>query len=147
MLDSLSAVLSAAREDYHDGYLHSTTEELHSLDGPETDTSPGDELAAGEEIIRLMNIYTDGLAEERFRLAVKVLKGDKTADEKLWEIDELMPIPATVSGEKLGSALGVTKTAVQKTSWWEKKRRGRRDQDSEEREELRRRQGQTFERD
>ena len=68
----------------------------------------GDDQAA----IRLLSVFTDGLADERLNKAGSVLDDDKlTVDEKLWKIDVLMPIPPAVSAAKLGKVLGVSKTA------------------------------------
>ncbi len=97
--------------------------------------------------VRLLNIYTNGLADERLEKASSVLNSDRTVDEKLWEIDELMPIPPSVPAQKLGKALGVSKTAVQKTSWYDQKRKGRKDEEIDEREGRLRQRGQEYERD
>ena len=87
--------------------------------------APTDTSAAA---FRLLNILTNGLADERFDKACNVLNDDqRTADEKLWEIDELIPIPPTTSGAKIGKALGVSKAAIQRTTWYIEKRKGERD--------------------
>ncbi len=109
----------------------------------------GDQDAAGgaSAAVRLLNIYTNGLADERLEKASIVLNSDLTVDEKLWKIDELMPIPPTVSGEKLGNAFGVSKAAIQKTSWYKQKRKGRQDEEIAQRGDRLRQRGKTYERD
>ena len=97
--------------------------------------------------VRLLNVYTNGLADKRLEEACNVLDSGLTANEKLWKLDELMPIPPTVSGEKLGSALGVSKAAIQRTDWYIEKRKGRKDEEIDQREERLRQRGQTHERD
>ena len=63
--------------------------------------------------IRLLSVFTDGLADERLDKAGDVLNDDKlTVDEKLWKIDALIPIPPTVSAERLGKALGGRRQGV-----------------------------------
>ena len=84
--------------------------------------------------VRLLNVYTNGLADERLEKVRSVLDSKQTVDDKLQKIDELMPIPPSVSAPKLGKALGVSKTAVQNTSWYIQKRKGRKDEKIDERE-------------
>lgn len=47
--------------------------------------------------VRLLNVYTNGLPDERCKKACCVLDSDLTVDEELWGIDELVPIPPAVS--------------------------------------------------
>jgi hypothetical protein len=68
-------------------------------------------------------------------------------DEKLWKIDALMPIPPTVSAAKLGKALGVSKTAVQNTTWYIQNRKGQKDNEIGRRREQHRQRGQQYEGD
>jgi hypothetical protein len=96
--------------------------------------------------IRLLNAFTNGLADERLDKAANVLNNDTlTIDEKLWAIDALMPIPPTVSGAKLGKALGVSKTAIQNTTWYIQKRKGQKDNEIGRRHEQYRQRGQQYE--
>lgn len=104
----------------------------------------GDDQTA---IRRLLNIYTDGLADERLGRASDVLKADRTVDEKLQMLDALIPIPPTVSARALGEALGVTKAAVQKTSWYIQNRKGQNDLEAGRRQERYKQRGQQHKRD
>jgi putative hemolysin len=106
--------------------------------------------ARGEDqaAIRLLSVFTNGLADERLDKAGSVLDDDKlTVDEKLWKIDALMPIPPTVSAAKLGKALGVSKTAVQNTTWYIQNRKGQKDNEIGRRREQHRQRGQQYEGD
>lgn len=86
--------------------------------------STGDHAAA----IKLWSIYTNGVSDERLKLASSVLLNcDLTIDQKLQKIDEAVPIPPSASAAKLGSLLGVSKTAIQKTPWYIKNRKGERE--------------------
>jgi len=99
-------------------------------------------------VIRLLSVYTNGLADERLGRVGNVLNDDKLSmDEKLWKIDVLMPIPPTVSAAKLGKALGVSKTAVQKTTWYLQKCKGQKDNEIGRRQEQHRQRGQQYEPD
>lgn len=105
-------------------------------------TERGDHQAS----MRLMNIYTNGLAGQRLDGAVNILEDEKlTVDEKLWKIEAFMPIPPTVSGAKLGEALGVSKAAVQKTTWYIENRKGRMEDEVARRHEQHTRRGQQYE--
>jgi hypothetical protein len=79
-----------------------------------------------QAVRRLLSVYTNGVSDERIDGAARVLLDDElNTNEKLTEIDELMPIPPTATAEQLGRQLiGVTKQAVMKTAWWKKKRKG-----------------------
>jgi hypothetical protein len=78
--------------------------------------------------LALMRVFTNGIADERIQKAARLLADSKlTANEKLTEIDALIPFPATVSAEQLGDMLGVTKQAVLKTDWWIQNRKGEKD--------------------
>lgn len=117
----LAHELAKELQDWVGAEITATRTDTKQLASP-TDATPN------QATIHLLNIYTNGLAHERIDKAINVLNDDKlTVDEKLWKIDELMPIPSTVSAKKLGEALGVTKTAVQNTSWYIKKRKGQKE--------------------
>ena len=124
-----------------------TTTQAKQDETPGDEGQPHDPAGDVSTAVRLLNVYTNGLADERFDKASSVLDSNLTVDEKLWKIDELMPIPPTVSGEKLGKALGVSKTAVQNTSWYDQKRKGRKDEEIDQREDRLRQRGKTYERD
>jgi hypothetical protein len=80
-------------------------------------------------VLALLRVYTNGVADERIRQAARIAADDTlTANEKLTRIDELIPVPPTASAEQLGALLGVSKTAVLKTEWWDKNRRGMADE-------------------
>jgi len=74
---------------------------------------------------QLLSVFTNGLTDEWLGRAESVLRDDnQTANEKLTKIDELMSLPPTVSAEKLGDLVGVSKQAVMKTDWWIQNRKG-----------------------
>jgi hypothetical protein len=78
-----------------------------------------------QALMRVLNVFTDGVADTRIETASRLLSDDAlTADEKLTRIDELIRFPATASAEQLGVMLGVTKQAVLKTEWWRQNRQG-----------------------
>lgn len=87
--------------------------------------------SATEGVTRLVDIYVNGLATANLTLAANVMASKElTVNEKLTQIDKLMPIPPTASAEALGRALGVSKTAIQKTDWYVKKRLGKTDENT-----------------
>ena len=64
-------------------------------------------VTEGQAAFRLLNIYTNGVADEQFVKASNVLIDDTlTINERLSKIDNLLPIPPTASAEKLGKAAG-----------------------------------------
>ena len=100
----------------------------------------------GQAAVRLLSIFTNGLADERFDKAGDVLNDNGlTVDEKLWKIDALMPIPPTVSAAKLGKSLGVSKTAIQNSTWYVQKRKGERQNEIGRRREQHRQRGEQYE--
>lgn len=98
--------------------------------------------------IRLLNVFTNGLADERLKRAGDVLNNKELrVEEKLWKIDELMPIPPTVSAANLGKMLGASKTAIQKTKWYVQKRKGQKANEVARRQEQYTRRGKLYEPD
>jgi len=86
------------------------------------------ELGDGQPVLRLLNVFTNGIADERIKTASNALANDRlNSNEKLTKIDELMSIPPTASSQQLGDMLGVSKQAVMKTKWWEENRKGEKD--------------------
>lgn len=87
---------------------------------------PGPAQKAGDDsTFALLRVYTNGLANDRICKATQVAADDElTVNERLTEIDALMPIPATASAEHLGAMLGKTKQAVLKSEWWKQNRQG-----------------------
>jgi|GEM_PF-2051458 len=83
-------------------------------------------IVEGDQISRrLLSVFTNGLSDDRLVQAESALRdANLNANEKLWKISEVLPIPTTVSADQLGKLLGVTKQAVMKTDWWEEKRKG-----------------------
>lgn len=78
--------------------------------------------------LRLWNVYTNGVASQRLEEAAKVLEDTSLGtDEKLTRIDKLVPFPPTASAARLGRMIGVSKTMIQKTTWWIQNRKGERD--------------------
>jgi len=112
------------------------------------------ERGEDQATMRLLSVYTNGLADERFDRVRYVLEDNKlNVDEKLWKIDALMPIPP-ISAAKLGKLFtseekpdGVSKTAIQSTSWYKQNRKGRKDEEIDQREDRLRQRGKTYERD
>lgn len=86
--------------------------------------------------MRILNLYSNNIADERMKDASKILAGDGSTNDKLEQIDAIFPIPPTASAEALGKAFGVSRQAVASTSWWRKKRRGASDDLSEKRREI-----------
>lgn len=87
---------------------------------PISSTAPGNHAW-----LALMRVFTNGMSDERIEKAMRVLADEQlNANEKLTEIDALIPFPATASAEQLGDMLGVTKQAVLKTEWWRQNRKG-----------------------
>ena len=77
-------------------------------------------------LIRLLGVFTEGVADDRFNRASDLLASESlTVNEKLTEIHKLLPFPRTASARKLGKMLGVSSTAVKNSEWWKTNRRGR----------------------
>ena len=88
-------------------------------------SSPSSSKLDEQCTIALVRVYTNGVLDDRIESATKVLANDQlTANEKLTQIDDLIPIPAVASAGQLGGMLGVSKQAVLKTDWWKRNRRG-----------------------
>lgn len=86
------------------------------------------ELGDDQPTLRLLSVFTNGLADERIKDASNVVANDRlSSNEKLIKIDELISIPATASAQQLGDMLGVSKQAVMKGDWWDKNRKGEKD--------------------
>src|SRR5262249_31796475 len=77
---------------------------------------------------RLLSAFTSGKSDDLIAKAAILLDADLTVNEKLMKIDALIRIPATTSADSLGRMLGVSKTAVMKTAWWNTNRRGKKDE-------------------
>jgi hypothetical protein len=89
-----------------------------------------------KRITALLRVFTNGLADERIERAAEVLADAQlTANQKLTEIDALMPFPPTASAEQLAGMLGVTKQAVLKTDWWIQNRKGKKEEEIDRRRE------------
>jgi hypothetical protein len=72
-----------------------------------------------------LSVFTNGLTDERFEKAAIVLQDDNlSSDQKLKKIHALIPFPATVSADKLGKLIRVTKQAILKGDWWKENRKG-----------------------
>jgi hypothetical protein len=96
--------------------------------------------------LQLLNVFTNGLAEERAERAARLLRDETlTANDKLTRIDELLPFPPTASAEQLGELLGVTKQAVLKTVWWELNRKGERENEVGRRRTVHQQRGECYE--
>jgi hypothetical protein len=104
-------------------------------DGRELAKTSQDAATADETVMAVVQLYVGGAAsEERIQaVAALVNNPDLTVNEKLTQIDQQLPIPATASAEKLGELLKVTKQAVMKCEWWQENRRGTRQDDESRR--------------
>jgi hypothetical protein len=100
------------------------------------------------EIERLLSVFTDGMSDDRITRAASVLKTTNlTVNEKLSQIDEIIPLPATASADQLGSLLGVTRQAVLKSDWWIQHRKGEKASEIGRRREMHRRRAQQYDPD
>ena len=97
---------------------------------------------------RLLSVFTDGMSDDRITQAASVLKTTSlTVNEKLSQIDEIIPLPATASADQLGSLLGVTRQAVLKSDWWIQHRKGEKASEVGRRREVHRRRAQQYDPD
>src|SRR5262249_56643208 len=111
--------------------------------GPQNPPERGEGRA---KLIALMHVFTNGIADDRFVQATRLLANDQlTANEKLTKIDTLIPFPATASAEQLGEMLGVTKQAVLKTDWWMQNRKGEKENEVGRRREGHRKRAKNYE--
>ena len=82
-----------------------------------------------QSLQRLLSVFTNGIADERFGTAANVLQdGNLTVNQKLTKIDELIPFPPTASANQLRQMLGVSKMAVMTSKWWEDNRKGKKEE-------------------
>lgn len=103
-------------------------------------------LNVGQELLRLLSVFSDGLSDERFLQAAAILSDDKLyANDKLTNIDKIIRLPAKASAERLGKLIGVTAAAVKKTMWWQNNRYGKKAEEIESRKQRLIQQGSQFE--
>jgi hypothetical protein len=94
---------------------------------------------AGERAtMTLLGIFTNGVSDERVQQAVAIVNQKLSVQEKLSQIDALLPFPPTASAADLAAALGVSKQAVMKTSWWKQNRKGGKNEEAHRRREVHR---------
>jgi hypothetical protein len=87
-------------------------------------------------VSRILSVYTRKCSDQRLQEIVRILNNPNlTIDGKLWEIDKVLPIPATASSQVLADLLGVSKPAILKTDWWQKNRGRQKERDCAAREE------------
>lgn len=87
--------------------------------------------------LSLLDIYTNGISERRIKDVEQVsVRDNLTVSDKLNKIDELMPIPAITTANKLAKLFNVTKQAVLKSEWWKLHRKGKREDEIERRKAL-----------
>ena len=104
--------------------------ELVRVSGPEGAAKTVREMSFADHpddkaVHSLLRIFTNGHVDGALEAARSVINdGRFTANEKLFKIARLIPIPPTASGEALGEMLGVSKQAVFKTEWWTQHRKG-----------------------
>lgn len=75
-------------------------------------------------LLRILQVFTKGVSDERFTNAAEIVASKMTVNEKLTKLDAQVCIPATASAEELGDMLEVTKQAVSQTDWWIQNRKG-----------------------
>jgi hypothetical protein len=74
----------------------------------------------------VLSVYTGRAVDGRFAQIEQVAKSNRKVDERLWEIDGIVPLPPVASAELLSKLLNCSKTAILGTSWWKSKRKGSR---------------------
>lgn len=90
----------------------------------EAKATQSDSAPVADVKLRLLSTYLNQLVDERFVKACEIVESDSLKpDQKLWKLDALMPIPPTVSAQKLGNLLGCSKPNIQKTSWYKEHRK------------------------
>lgn len=85
-------------------------------------------------IVRLMNVISNGVAEDVILQAAQMLADEKlSAEEKLLKLSvhPLNPLKE-LNGPKIGYLLGVGKQAIYQTKWWDKNRKQKESPDSEQ---------------
>lgn len=94
----------------------------------------------GPAVGRLLAVYGGGVADERIAQAARIVDDPSlTVSERLEKIDDILPVPPSVPAAQLGQLLGVSKTAILKSTWWVRHRRRERQAEVERRKEIRRR--------
>ena len=99
-----------------------------------------------EPMARLLALYTNSIANEKFIQAAGILDAQMTLQEKLVALDREIKIPAYASSRALAAALNVTHQAIQATQWWESQRKGRQEEQVENRRERLSERGRGYER-
>jgi hypothetical protein len=113
---------------------------------PAAGTAPQTEPNTDQGAVqRLLSVFTDGMSDDRIARAAGVLSSPNlTVDDKLTQIDRIIPLPATASADQLGSLLGVTRQAVLKSDWWIQHRKGEKASEVGRRREVHRRRAQQY---
>jgi len=91
------------------------------------------ETQRSDDLIRVLSFYSNNVLDDRMQLVAKIANSDRLVNEKLEEIDLLLPIPVDASSRDLGKLLNCSHTAVSNTDWWTRNRRGRQDELAERR--------------
>jgi hypothetical protein len=125
------------------------TEQAVASQPPAVDLEPQTEPNANQgEVQRLLSVFTDGMSDDRIARAAGVLTTPNlTVNDKLTQIDRIIPLPATASADQLGSLLRVTRQAVLKSDWWIQYRKGEKASEVGRRREVHRRRAQQYEPD
>ena len=122
-------------------HIEKMKELLGIVEGEDLNASGGlqsDAEDSGTDVARrLLSVFTEGMTDERFENAANLLNNEMlSVNDKLWKLDNLIPIPSTISAEKLGKLFkskdkpdGVSKTAIQNTAWYKENRHGKRDEE------------------
>jgi len=99
--------------------------------GPKTESHTQRPTRQEDHVVsRILSVYARKCSDQRLQAIERILNDPNlTTDGKLWEIDKVLPIPATASSRELADLLGVSQPAILKTDWWNKKRRARGEED------------------
>lgn len=92
---------------------------------------PPPEVHTGEDGLRkydralgfLSMVATEDSTPEIVRKIQKILDSKESANQKLYELEKIAPIPLKLSPGRIGKCLKVSRQAIRKTRWWEERKR------------------------
>ena len=100
------------------------------VDAPEKTVS---EESDGK-MLNVIAIWAGNVVDEKAQQVLSIARcQDKSVNDRLEAMHETWPIPDAASASTLAKALGVSPSAIKKTSWWQNYRAGKRDQEVHER--------------
>lgn len=115
-------------------------ETAHAIEGrdsePTTPETPAGNPGEKDEVTKddVVRVYTNGVSDERIKQVYMIANNTNlTVNEKLYEIDKILPLPPTASARQLGEMLHVSGAAVQQTRWWVDNRKGKKKCEIEQR--------------